>query len=145
MGWAHAHRGGDTANRSDHIDVTVAGDACTGLGQQAGPARATGLDDPSARRPLQRRLRHTLLRGHTGKDFRAATGTPVLSSNTGTVVRSGALKSRNGDYYSYGNLVVIAVAGQPRTNVYYAHLSRREVRTGDTVGPPSPKRVSGIT
>jgi hypothetical protein len=35
-------RGGDTANRSDRIHVTVAGDACTGLGQQAGPAGATG-------------------------------------------------------------------------------------------------------
>jgi hypothetical protein len=67
---------------------------------------------------------HPSVRLPSGRRIRALHSrcTPAATASAAPVVRSGALKSRNGDYYSYGNLVVTAVAGQPRTNVYYVHL-----------------------
>ena len=70
--------------------------------------------------------------GHTGQDFPVPAGTPVSSSNTGTVIRSEALR-RGGRYYSYGNLIVIRDATNPAIEVYYAHLSIRDVHVGQTV------------
>jgi murein DD-endopeptidase MepM/ murein hydrolase activator NlpD len=82
--------------------------------------------------------------GHTGQDFRAAVGTDVYSSNAGIVVRSAAL-IENGRYVSYGNLIVIRDAANPSIEVYYAHLSRREVAVGDAVTAGQGIGASGNT
>ena len=73
--------------------------------------------------------------GHTGQDFPAADGTNLVSATAGTVVRSEALRNDNGNYRSYGNLIVIRPTGQPGTEIFYAHLSTRDVRAGQTVTP----------
>lgn len=63
---------------------------------------------------------------HTGVDFGAPTGTPVLAAGSGKVVACGW-------YGGYGNRVVIAHAGGYKT--LYGHLSRIEkgVRVGTVV------------
>ncbi len=65
------------------------------------------------------------LRGHTGVDFVAAIGTPVVASANGTIKEIG----RKG---GYGNCVVIAHKNHFAT--LYGHLSRfAEVKVGETV------------
>jgi murein DD-endopeptidase MepM/ murein hydrolase activator NlpD len=77
--------------------------------------------DPIIRRPAM----------HTGIDFRTPTGTPIISSGAGKVVKAGW----NG---GYGRMVEID-HGQGLTT-RYAHMSRirvsegQEVSTGDIVG-----------
>ena len=73
--------------------------------------------------------------GHTGQDFPAADGTNLVSATAGTVTRSEALRDDNGNYRSYGNLIVIRPAGQPGMEIFYAHLSARDVQAGQTVTP----------
>ena len=65
--------------------------------------------------------------------FRTSVGTAVHSSNTGVVIRSEALKNQDGDYISYGNLIVAQVKGKPAMTVWYAHLSARHVKVGEQV------------
>lgn len=71
--------------------------------------------------------------GHTGQDFPAADGTNLASATAGTVVRSEALRDGGGGYRSYGNLIVIRPAGQSGMEIFYAHLSARDVQAGQTV------------
>ena len=61
---------------------------------------------------------------HTGEDFAAPTGTPVLAASSGTVIR---------DEYnsSYGNLVVLSHPNGLQS--WYAHHSKVFVNVGDTV------------
>ncbi|MCB2067682.1 MAG: M23 family metallopeptidase, partial [Erythrobacter sp.] len=71
--------------------------------------------------------RHPILgyrRMHSGIDFRATTGTPILAATDGTVNFAG----RNG---GYGNFVRINHAGGLATG--YAHMSRIAVRNGESV------------
>jgi murein DD-endopeptidase MepM/ murein hydrolase activator NlpD len=63
-------------------------------------------------------------RPHLGVDYGAPRGTPVLASADGTVIFAG----RQG---GYGNLIRIRHPNGYTTG--YAHLSRREVRTGQRV------------
>ena len=123
----------DTSLHYDHVHVSVYGTRGTG------PA-AADQHQPAARQwtmPLPKGSYRVgcgfgCYGGHTGQDFPVPAGTPVSSSNPGTVVRSEALR-RGGRYYSYGNLIVIRDAANPAVEVYYAHLSIRDVRTGQTV------------
>ena len=71
--------------------------------------------DPFLRRPAL----------HAGIDFRAATGTPILSAGAGTVVRAGW----NG---GYGRMVEVEHEGGLTTR--YAHMSRISVKVGEKVG-----------
>ncbi len=64
-------------------------------------------------------------RFHTGLDFPAASGTPVVAAASGRVTFAG--RSTGG----WGNLVTIAHPGGTRT--LYAHLSRVGVRVGQRV------------
>ena len=64
-------------------------------------------------------------RNHTGIDFGAPLGTPVTATAGGRVIQAGD----RGD--GYGNLVIIDHGNGYQT--YYAHLSRINVRVGDTV------------
>jgi murein DD-endopeptidase MepM/ murein hydrolase activator NlpD len=73
---------------------------------------------------------------HTGVDFRANTGTPVIATAAGRVARAG----RAG---GYGNLVEIEHGGGYATR--YAHLSRIDVRRGQTVAPGDVIGAAGST
>jgi hypothetical protein len=61
---------------------------------------------------------------HTGQDFPAPTGTPVMAAGSGVVTLAGWSGS-------YGNLVRILHAEGVAT--WYAHLSRLDTNTGDRV------------
>jgi murein DD-endopeptidase MepM/ murein hydrolase activator NlpD len=63
-------------------------------------------------------------RAHTGVDYAAPTGTPVMSVADGVVVES----SYQG---AYGNMVVVQHNGQQAT--VYAHLSRMQVKRGQSI------------
>ncbi len=63
-------------------------------------------------------------RAHTGVDYAAPTGTPVMSVADGVVTES----SYQG---AYGNMVV--VQHNARQSTVYAHLSRMNVRKGQTI------------
>jgi len=67
--------------------------------------------------------RHWASGRHTGVDFAAPIGTPVVASAGGTVSTAGTAGR-------YGNLVVIDHGG---TSTYYAHLSSIAVTTGEVV------------
>ena len=83
--------------------------------------------------------------GHTGQDFPAADGTNLVSATAGTVVRSEALRDGGGGYRSYGNLIVIRPAGQSGMEIFYAHLSARDVQAGQTVKAGQPIGRTGNT
>ena len=83
--------------------------------------------------------------GHTGQDFPAPSGTALRSSDDGIVIRSEALRDGAGNYRSYGNLIVVAVAGSPGTTVWYAHLSRRDVTVGQRVRAGQKIGATGFT
>ncbi|MCT7953768.1 peptidoglycan DD-metalloendopeptidase family protein [Laspinema palackyanum] len=61
---------------------------------------------------------------HSGIDYKAAIGTPVLAGDNGVVVFAG-------DRGAYGNLIVINHAGGKQTR--YAHLSEISVTLGEQV------------
>ena len=63
-------------------------------------------------------------RAHTGVDYAAPTGTPVMSVADGVVIES----SYQG---AYGNMVV--VQHNARQTTVYAHLSRMQVKRGQTI------------
>jgi murein DD-endopeptidase MepM/ murein hydrolase activator NlpD len=63
-------------------------------------------------------------RAHTGVDYAAPTGTPVMSVADGVVTES----SYQG---AYGNMVVIQ--HNARQSTVYAHLSRMQVKRGQTI------------
>lgn len=63
-------------------------------------------------------------RYHAGLDLGAATGTPVLASREGTVVRSGWIGA-------YGNVIYLRHADGFETR--YAHLARIDVAQGEAV------------
>lgn len=64
------------------------------------------------------------VRPHNGIDYAASTGTPVMSSGDGKVVKAGYSRL-NGNY--------IFVQHGERYTTKYLHLSRKHVRTGDRV------------
>ncbi|MFG3660415.1 M23 family metallopeptidase [Streptomyces sp. NPDC047706] len=73
---------------------------------------------------------------HTGVDFHAASGTPVRSVGSGTVVEAGWGGA-------YGNQVVIKM--NDGTYTQYGHLSSIAVSVGQTVTPGQQIALSGAT
>jgi murein DD-endopeptidase MepM/ murein hydrolase activator NlpD len=73
---------------------------------------------------------------HTGVDVTVPTGTPVKAAASGVVVAAGP----GGQY---GNQIVIR--HQKHLFTQYAHLSRIDVRTGDTVQGGEQIALSGAT
>ncbi|WP_377644810.1 M23 family metallopeptidase [Oryzobacter terrae] len=73
---------------------------------------------------------------HDGLDIGASTGTPLYAMSKGTVILSD-------EVFSFGNKVEIRY--WDGTVSWYGHLSRRDVRTGDTVMPGDQVGLVGNT
>lgn len=78
---------------------------------------------------------------HSGQDFVVPSGTAVKAVHGGTVVKAGP--NGGGDGPAYGNAVVIKHGD--RTYTQYAHLSKIEVRVGQTVETGQRIALSGST
>ncbi|MFF1380745.1 M23 family metallopeptidase [Streptomyces sp. NPDC058308] len=78
---------------------------------------------------------------HSGQDFAVPIGTAVSSVHGGTVVKAGP--NGAGDGPAYGNAVVIKHSNG--TFSQYAHLSKIDVRVGQTVGTGQRIAASGNT
>ncbi|MCG0287807.1 M23 family metallopeptidase [Streptomyces sp. PSAA01] len=78
---------------------------------------------------------------HSGQDFVVPTGTPVHAAHEGVVVKAGP--NGGGDGPAYGNAIVIK--HDNATYSQYAHLSRIDVRIGQTVTEGQQIGLSGST
>ncbi|MGW5734931.1 MULTISPECIES: M23 family metallopeptidase [Streptomyces] len=78
---------------------------------------------------------------HSGQDFAVAIGTSVEAVHNGTVVKAGG--NGAGDGPAYGNAIVIK--HDNGTYSQYAHLSKIDVRVGQTVGTGQHIAASGNT
>ncbi|MFG2562477.1 M23 family metallopeptidase [Streptomyces sp. NPDC048496] len=78
---------------------------------------------------------------HSGQDFAVPIGTTVQAAHSGTVVKAGP--NGGGDGPAYGNAIVIKHGNG--TYSQYAHLSRIDVRIGQTVGTGEKIALSGNT
>lgn len=124
----------------NHVHVSVYGNKGTGPAG-AGPVQAGAWHAPVGQ-PSRVGCGFGCYSGHTGQDFPAPPGTPVYAVNSGTVTRSESITSGGsctalpicgGTRVSYGNLLVIKLAGGGEVTAWYAHLSARTVRAGQTV------------
>ncbi|MFB6944087.1 MULTISPECIES: M23 family metallopeptidase [unclassified Streptomyces] len=78
---------------------------------------------------------------HSGQDFAVPVGTKVQAAHGGTVVKAGP--NGGGDGPAYGNAVVIRHGNG--TYSQYAHLSKIDVRIGQTVKAGQKIALSGNT
>ncbi|MFE5029448.1 M23 family metallopeptidase [Streptomyces sp. NPDC056656] len=78
---------------------------------------------------------------HSGQDFAVPIGTNVMAAHGGTVVKAGG--NGGGDGPAYGNAIVIKHGNG--TYSQYAHLSRIDVRIGQTVSTGQHIALSGNT
>lgn len=78
---------------------------------------------------------------HSGQDFAVASGTKVVATHGGTVVKAGG--NGAGDGPAYGNAVVIKHGNG--TYSQYAHLSRIDVKAGQIVKTGQRIALSGNT
>ncbi|MGW3660539.1 M23 family metallopeptidase [Streptomyces sp. NPDC005151] len=78
---------------------------------------------------------------HSGQDFAVPIGTTVGAAHSGTVVKAGP--NGGGDGPAYGNAIVIKHGNG--TYSQYAHLSRIDVRIGQTVSTGEKIALSGNT
>ncbi|WP_367044064.1 M23 family metallopeptidase [Streptomyces sp. Je 1-332] len=78
---------------------------------------------------------------HSGQDFAVAIGTSVEAVHNGTVVKAGG--NGAGDGPAYGNAIVIK--HDNGTFSQYAHLSKIDVRVGQSVGTGQHIAASGNT
>lgn len=78
---------------------------------------------------------------HSGQDFVVPSGTPVRAAHTGVVVKAGP--NGGGDGPAYGNAIVIK--HDDNTYSQYAHLSRIDVRIGQSVTTGQRIALSGNT
>ncbi|MEY9487138.1 murein DD-endopeptidase MepM/ murein hydrolase activator NlpD [Streptomyces calvus] len=78
---------------------------------------------------------------HSGQDYAVPTGTPVVATHGGTVVKAGG--NGAGDGPAYGNAVVIKHGN--KTYSQYAHLSSVNVKAGQVVKTGQKIALSGNT
>ena len=78
---------------------------------------------------------------HSGQDYAVPTGTPVVATHGGTVVKAGG--NGAGDGPAYGNAVVIKHGN--KTYSQYAHLSSVNVKVGQVVKTGQKIAPSGNT
>ncbi|MEI7463204.1 MAG: peptidoglycan DD-metalloendopeptidase family protein [Candidatus Taylorbacteria bacterium] len=81
-------------------------------------------------------------KGHTGLDFRASIGTPVIAALSGTIIGSSNTDLVRG-CYSYGQWLMIKHANGLST--LYGHLSLRSVSVGDKIATGQIIGYSGNT
>ena len=101
-------------------------------GEFAPPLSATPTDSFGTRRTFN----GTVASVHKGADFRARVGTPVYASNDGVVTIAQPM------FYE-GNFVVLDHGQQLET--LYMHLSRIDVKVGDTIKRGEQLGLSGAT
>lgn len=70
---------------------------------------------------------------HTGVDIAVSAGTPIYAVKDGTVVKSKALINDNGNYYSYGEYIVINHGDGTMTLYGHGLAGSRLVEVGDSV------------
>ncbi|GAA3707246.1 hypothetical protein GCM10022204_26430 [Microlunatus aurantiacus] len=133
-------QGDDSSLHYNHVHVTVFGNKA----QPDGPADiSAGAWHTPVGQPSSVGCAFGCYSGHTGQDYPAPPGVPVYAVNNGTVTRSESILARGqtcttlpicgGIRVSYGNLVVIRLAGGGEVTAWYAHLTERRVAVGDTV------------
>jgi murein DD-endopeptidase MepM/ murein hydrolase activator NlpD len=140
-------QGSDSALHYNHVHVTVYGKSAKPNGPTP-PVTSSSWQAPiSAAFPARCGFHgagcNSPYASHTGQDFPAPTGTPVYAVADGRVIRSESLLADGGTCTalpicggakrSYGNLLVIQLAGNGEVTAWYAHLSERRLRVGDTV------------
>lgn len=132
-------QGDDSSLHYNHVHVTVYGNAAQpdGASDVAAGTWHTPVGQPSSVG-----CGFGCYRGHTGQDYPAPAGVPVYAINNGTVIRSESITTTGtcttlpicgGTKRSYGNLLVIRLAGGQEITAWYAHLTERRVSAGDTV------------
>lgn len=133
-------QGDDSSLHYNHVHVTVHGNAAKPDGP-TDPVAAGAWHTPVGQ-PSSVGCGFGCYSGHTGQDYPAPPGTPVYAVNAGIVTRSesitasgncAALPICGGTRISYGNLIVIKIAGGGEITAWYAHLTERRVRVGDPV------------
>ena len=136
----------DSSTHRNHVHVTVYGNKAKpdgpGDNVAAGPWQAPisssfpprcGFHGAGCNRPYA---------SHTGQDFPAPAGTPVYAVTNGKVIRSESilpgrrtctrLPICGSQRTSYGNLIVIQTS-EGNVTAWYAHLTERRVKVGETV------------
>lgn len=125
-----------------HVHVSVYGYRGTGPTHQPVDRADGGVWHAPVGQPSRIGCSFGCYTGHTGQDYSAPVGTPVYAVTAGTVVRSESITSRGRctarpvcgtRRVSYGNLIVLRLAGGHNLTAWYAHLSARQVTVGDTV------------
>lgn len=132
-------QGDDSSLHYNHVHVTVFGNAA----QPDGPSDlVAGSWHSPVGQPSSVGCGFGCYSGHTGQDYPAPPGVPVYAVNNGTVVRSESITTRGtcttlpicgGTHISYGNLLVVKLAGGGEITAWYAHLTERRVSVGDSV------------
>ncbi|MFF7655900.1 M23 family metallopeptidase [Streptomyces sp. NPDC007983] len=127
--------------------VTFAADAhaaAAGAPAKAAAKKADGWETPVAHYVLGAAFGlagNLWSHNHSGQDFVVPSGTPVRAVHTGVVVKAGPYGG--GDGPAYGNAIVIK--HDDRTYSQYAHLSRIDVRIGQSVTTGQQIGLSGNT
>ncbi|MBK5994064.1 peptidoglycan DD-metalloendopeptidase family protein [Streptomyces sp. MBT58] len=132
----------EQAPKSDTLSADESDAASAGTAAQTGSSEADGsgwsapLANPNVTTQYRASGASWSSGYHTGSDFQAASGTPVLAIGPGTVVSAG-------NSGSYGNEVVI----QHEDGMYsqYAHQSSLNVSVGQTVTGGQQIGLSGST
>ncbi|MDN5764122.1 MAG: M23 family metallopeptidase, partial [Microlunatus sp.] len=135
-------QGSPSELHTNHVHVTVFGKAAKPDGPATDQVAADGAWHTPVGQPSSVGCGMGCYGGHTGQDYPSPPGTPVYAVNAGTVTRSESITSSGscttlpicgGTRVSYGNLIVLKLAGGGETTAWYAHLTARRVRVGDVV------------
>ncbi|MFR9789899.1 M23 family metallopeptidase [Streptomyces sp. MB22_4] len=141
---SRAPRTSSLRNRAAVLAAGVAVPVVLGAGVASAAPSAASWVDPVKKYTLSASFNESgahWAAKHSGQDFAVATGTEVFAVHGGTVVKAGP--NGAGDGPAYGNAVVI----RHENGVYsqYAHLSRVDVRVGQTVRTGQHIALSGST
>ena len=124
----------DSSLHLNHVHVTVYGQSPSGAPTVAAAAGVSAdswvAPLPAGRYPIGCAFACYVSPSglpHTGQDFPTPVGTPVRSTNAGTVEASRDIDG------SYGRYIVIRDQADPKITVYYGHLSFRDVQVGQVV------------
>lgn len=129
-----------SASHRDHVHISFLGDQGTGVAVDADTGgSSSGIVAPMKKGTYKLGAYHGQ-KGrlwssgyHTGQDFVAGEGTPLLAVSDGVITKS--VRHR-----LYGNLVVLTA--KDGTQFYYAHLSVVSVRQGQTV--TAGRQIGGV-